>query len=292
VSENAFVQKRESIYQVLPPPLVSSAGLGWKNVVVERHSLLPCESSEVPIIHHVVEFACGPHVSYGERPNWSGRLMPYSKRPGNINLFSDGIRPAIRSYSQTELIFCGLHPDLVREAAGELNIDQLRGRLDVRDESVGSLMRLLETEANLGGSFNSLYVDHLAYALTSRLFSLAENRIGTHIPKGALPLPRLRRVVERMRADLCTALDLKTLAAESGYSRNHFLRMFRAATESTPHQYLLRLRIERAQSLMKKKSLRIIDIAESCGFASQAQFSRVFKQVLGVTPSRYRREIW
>jgi AraC family transcriptional regulator len=93
-----------------------------------------------------------------------------------------------------------------------------------------------------------------------------------------------------MRADLCTNLDLKTPAAESGYSRNHFLRMFRTATESTPHQYFLRLRIEKAPSLMKNQSLRIIDIAESCGFTSQSQFSRVFRRVIGVTPWQYRRD--
>jgi AraC family transcriptional regulator len=56
----------------------------------------------------------------------------------------------------------------------------------------------------------------------------------------------------------------------------------------TPHQYLLRLRIEKAQSLMKDRSLRMINIAESCGFASQSQVSRVFKQVVGVSPKQYR----
>jgi AraC family transcriptional regulator len=94
-----------------------------------------------------------------------------------------------------------------------------------------------------------------------------------------------------MRADLATNLDLKTLAAESGYSRNQFLRMFRTATESTPHQFFLQLRVEKAQSLMKNKSLRIIDITASCGFASQAHFSRVFRQIVGVTPMQYRRDI-
>jgi len=64
--------------------------------------------------------------------------------------------------------------------------------------------------------------------------------------------------------------------------------MFRTATDFTPHQYLLRLRIEKAQSLMKDQSLRMINIAESCGFASQSQFSRVFKQVVGVSPKQYR----
>ena len=110
------------------------------------------------------------------------------------------------------------------------------------------------------------------------------------ICQGALPAHKLRRVIERMNADLDTDLDLETIAAESGYSRNHFLRMFRTATECTPHQYFLRLRIEKAQSLMKNQSLRIIDIAESCGFTSQSQFSRVFRRVIGVTPRQYRRD--
>jgi AraC family transcriptional regulator len=67
-----------------------------------------------------------------------------------------------------------------------------------------------------------------------------------------------------------------TLAAVSGYSRNHFLRMFRTATECTPRRYVLRLRIERVQSMIKNRFLRLTDIAEACGFASQTQFPLYF----------------
>jgi len=235
-------------------------------------------------------------LAYCERRDWSGHWTPYSKPPGNICLFTEGIRPAIRSYSQVELTVCGLDPGFATEVAQELDIGQLQGRADIRDESAVYLMRLLESAAQSGDSSNQLYVDHLAYAFTLRLFSSGENGSGENrqsrqVPRGALPLNRLRRVVERMRADLATNLDLKTLAAESGYSRNQFLRMFRTATESTPHQFFLQLRVEKAQSLMKNTSLRIIDIAASCGFASQAHFSRVFRQIVGVTPMQYRRDI-
>ena len=151
-------------------------------------------------------------------------------------------------------------------------------------------MRLLENAAKSGEPSDSLYVDHLIYAFSLRLFSLGKERQYRDLPQGALPAHKLRRVIERMNADLSIDLDLKTIAAESGYSRNHFLRMFRAATQSTPHQYFLRLRIEKAQSLMKNKSLRMIDIAESCGFTSQSQFSRAFRRVIGVTPRQYRRD--
>ena len=72
----------------------------------------------------------------------------------------------------------------------------------------------------------------------------------------ASPLPRrlLRRVLERMRADFGETIDLATLAAETGYSRAHFLRMFRAATGQSPHRYLLELRLAEAQALIASQS--------------------------------------
>jgi AraC family transcriptional regulator len=293
MSENEIVDKRGSIYRVLPTPLLSSTGLGWKGLVVERYQAPPCEFPDFPVAHHIVERASQRHVSLGERPDWRGKLRPFSKYPGTCNLFPDGVRPKLRSFTQTNLSVCGLDPDFVEEVSEELEsnpVVQLQVQIDIRDESLGYLMRLLENAAKSGGPSDNLYVDHLIYSFTLRLFSLRQHRQYTYIPQGALPARKLRRVIERMNADLDTDLDLKTIAAESGYSRNHFLRMFQAATECTPHQYFLRLRIEKAQSLMKNRSLRIIDIAEACGFTSQSQFSRAFRRVIGVTPRQYRRD--
>jgi AraC family transcriptional regulator len=279
--------------RVLPRPLMSSAGLGWRGLVVERYQVPPCELPDLPVAQHIVECASQQHVSLGERPDWRGHLRPFSKYPGTCCFSPAGIRPTLRLFTETNLIVCGLDPEFVKEVSEELDSTpaaQPRVRIDIRDESLSYLMRLLEKAAMSGESSNNLYVDHLIYAFTLRLFSLEQDKQYRYIPQGALPAHKLRRVIERMNADLDINLDLKTLAAESGYSRNHFLRMFLAATECTPHQYFLRLRIEKAQSLMKNRSLRIIDIAESCGFTSQSQFSRVFRRVIGVTPRQYRRD--
>jgi AraC family transcriptional regulator len=295
MSEKKIENKGRSLYQSRLPfrPLLSSTGLGWKGLVVERYQTPPCELPDLPVAHHIVELASQQHVSLGERPDWRGQLRPFSKYPGTCNYFPAGIRPKLRSFTQTNLIVCGLEPEFVEEVSEELGsnrVAQFRVQIDIRDESLGNLMRLLENAAKSGKPSDNLYVDHLIYAFTLHLFSLGQGRQYTYIPQGALPAHKLRRVIERMNAGLDTDLDLKTLAVESGYSRNHFLRMFRAATECTPHQYFLRLRIEKAQSLMKSQSLRIIDIAESCGFTSQSQFSRVFRRVIGVTPRQYRRD--
>jgi AraC family transcriptional regulator len=92
-----------------------------------------------------------------------------------------------------------------------------------------------------------------------------------------------------MKSDLATNLDLSTLAAESGYSRTHFLRTFRAAMGYTPHQWLMRLRIEAARMMMRDKLRSLIDIALACGFSNHAHFSNTFRQLVGVPPSQYRR---
>jgi AraC family transcriptional regulator len=272
--------------------LVSSTGLGWKDIAVERHVIDPGEKPETATSHYLVKLASGTEVAYGEGPNERGHLLPYSKPPGTMYFFVEGWIPAIYPTTKTELTVCALHPTFIRNAVEELadgSAMDVHNRVGFHDEPGVALIRLLEAEALSEGLSGALYRDHLAYALTSRLLlgRVAAERAGKS--ENRLPVPRLRRVVERMEEDLSADLDLKTLAAASGYSRNHFLRMFRAATGLTPHQYLLRVRVKQAQALLKDRSKRLIDIAIACGFSNDAHFSRVFRKVVGATPSEYRR---
>lgn len=104
-----------------------------------------------------------------------------------------------------------------------------------------------------------------------------------------LPARLLSRVQDKIHANLDSDLSLGTLAEASGYSRAHFLRMFRAATGLTPHQYVLDLRLSRAQEWLRKKDESIISIAASCGFSSQSHMTSVFRQRLEMTPAEFRR---
>jgi transcriptional regulator GlxA family with amidase domain len=106
---------------------------------------------------------------------------------------------------------------------------------------------------------------------------------------GRLQRRLLQRVLDRMKADLASDLDLSTLAAESGYSRSHFLRTFRAVMGCSPHQWLTSLRVEQAKTILRENAVSLIDIALDCGFSSHAHFSNTFRQIAGVTPSEYRR---
>lgn len=273
--------------------LYSSTQLEWKGIVLEHHLAQPGEKSLATTRHKIVELAAGREPSYGERPNGRGAFLPYSKHPGGINIYSGGVLPPLYTSSQTELIVCALDPHFVSGIAEEQEAvvtAELPEGIGFRDDGTAGLIRLLDEEARTGGKLGRLYAEHVIYALTQRLLWMGTGR-EAHVPGNALPRPRLQRVLDKMQADLSTDLDLHSLAKESGYSRSHFLRMFREATGITPHQYLLRLRLQQAQRMIKEKSSELLDIALACGFSSHTHMSRMFRQALGVTPSEYRRDI-
>ena len=122
---------------------------------------------------------------------------------------------------------------------------------------------------------------------------LLNNNLNQVVTKQIAPLPHaiLRRVKNYMEEHLQNKLSLDELAHETDYSRAHFLRMFRAATGKTPHQYLTERRIERAKSmLLEAKKISLIDVAAQCGFSSQSHLTRVFRERVGVTPSEFKRK--
>src|SRR5262249_5547348 len=153
-----------------------------------------------------------------------------------------------------------------------------------------ALLLLLLKESEAGGPCGPLYAESLTAALATRLvYAARSEKLPTNTTVSPLPARPLRRVVELMQDDVSANLDLATLAAESGYSKPHFLRTFRAATGQTPHQYLMQLRLEKAQALIADGSLRLIDIAAACGFSSHAHLTTAFQARFGLSPSAFRR---
>lgn len=102
------------------------------------------------------------------------------------------------------------------------------------------------------------------------------------------PNVRMQRVKRFIELHACEALRLKDIAQEVGLSPFTTLREFRAATGKTPHAYLLELRLQRAQQLLKRSCAPIEAVARDCGFGDFAYFSRFFKRKTGFSPTAYR----
>jgi AraC family transcriptional regulator len=193
------------------------------------------------------------------------------------------------------MIACALEKNFTREIALEMDRQPAEGpafQSCVHDASIEGLVGLMINDFEAARRPCALYSETLAHALAMR-FLLREGWLGDRQKSSTKPLPPriLSRIRDRIEAELDTELSLASLAKESGYSRAHFLRLFRAATGLTPHQYVLERRLSTAQQLLRQSTMLLADIAIRCGFSSQTYLNDIFRKHLGVTPQEYRRSI-
>lgn len=99
---------------------------------------------------------------------------------------------------------------------------------------------------------------------------------------------RVRLVDAFIRANLHRALRLEDLATAAGLSPFYFTRMFKAATGSTPLDYLMEARVAEATRLLGDTALPLGEIAERTGFRTHAHFSTVFRKRRGCAPRSLR----
>jgi len=82
---------------------------------------------------------------------------------------------------------------------------------------------------------------------------------------------------------------VESLAAACGMSRSAFAVRFKDLVGETPLEYLTSWRMQKASTLLKKGDRKLVEVAESVGYDSDASFSKAFKRVLGIAPREYRR---
>src|ERR1700733_7021996 len=162
----------------------------------------------------------------------------------------------------------------------------------VTDDRLTHLLNALDGERARGYSAGKLFVDCMESALATILLT----SFNTFAPspvlgKGGLAPHALRRVVEFMHANMDKQIGLKDLADCAGLSLSHFSFQFRVSTNQSPHQYMLRLRIERSKELLADSHLSVLDVGLEVGFRNQQHFATVFRNSVGVPPSVYRTQL-
>jgi AraC family transcriptional regulator len=105
-----------------------------------------------------------------------------------------------------------------------------------------------------------------------------------------MPRARLQRVLEYMQAHLDQELSLAALASIAQMSPYYFSRLFKQSTGLSPHQYLLRQRIERAKELLAGPRCRTAEVSDALGFPHQSHFTTTFHRWVGTTPRQYRQQ--
>lgn len=100
---------------------------------------------------------------------------------------------------------------------------------------------------------------------------------------------RLLRARDAMDRAYAEPLDIPALARVAEVSQAHFIRSFAVAFGETPHRYLQRRRVERAMFLLRSTELSVTDVCFDVGFGSLGTFSRTFRDIVGESPSDYRK---
>ncbi|MGC3959986.1 MAG: AraC family transcriptional regulator [Verrucomicrobiota bacterium] len=91
-----------------------------------------------------------------------------------------------------------------------------------------------------------------------------------------------------MLAHLDQPVRIATLSAMAGLSESRFYELFKRATGNTPLNWLIHTRMQCAGKMLQRPNLRIKEIAVRVGYDDQFYFSRLFKAVHGLAPSKYR----
>jgi AraC family transcriptional regulator len=105
---------------------------------------------------------------------------------------------------------------------------------------------------------------------------------------GGLPPRRLQRVFSHIRENIARDLSVSELAQTVGMSQYYFSKLFKMSTGTTPHQYVMRQRVERAQEHLRGSRTALAGIATLVGFETQSHFTSVFRRLVGATPKHYR----
>jgi AraC-like DNA-binding protein len=109
-------------------------------------------------------------------------------------------------------------------------------------------------------------------------------------PQHLHDLAQLRRVRDRIDREHAQPLDVEALARGIGVSAGHLSRQFKLAFGESPYSYLMTRRVERAMALLRRGDLSVTDVCFEVGCSSLGTFSTRFTELVGMSPSAYRRQ--
>ncbi|MDR1363589.1 MAG: AraC family transcriptional regulator [Spirochaetaceae bacterium] len=266
------------------------------------------------------------HLVGHERVAWHGRYHAHSCNEYEIHFFVNGdgtflcgkscsVITSGRLLTVSPLEFHSIIPDAKKRPVSYYALlfkldetgnetDKLIASMLSKNRNVVNINnRLLRIQCEeITEMFNSgepslkISAEHLLISVLFRLFPIEANSPLLE-QKEQPPTGKTRRTnhvqvtkaLAIMQVNVCEALGVDEMARIVGISMGHFIRVFRREVKMSPHQYIMRLKIEGATGLLISTPQTIEEISEWFGFKNQFHFSRVFKKCTGLSPSQYRK---
>jgi AraC family transcriptional regulator len=271
-------------------PTLSSTFVQWQGLALECYTTPPVLVSRHQHPEHFMHMVLRGAVKYEAATG--GRNLRFTSHPGQVFLLPRGTVDEINWLGEAERLAVAIHPCLLtnalEETAHEVDIE-LMERWGLSDPHISAL--LLEMQADLVDSSPAgiIYGESLANALA--VYLLSRYAVWKRTPvayKGGLSGYRLKRVLDYIAENMGSDLSLSQLSAIAGMSPHYFSELFKQSTGFAPHQYLVLQKIEHAKRHLCNPKLNILDAGLEAGFQNPSHFARVFRRVVGVSPSSFR----
>ncbi|MCA1617714.1 MAG: AraC family transcriptional regulator [Acidobacteria bacterium] len=277
----------------LSSPLVEKRSAAWGAVRVDHCRFGEGQLPEHSHPEHMLLLAlsrCSGELSA------AGGFRTRAQVRGGVCVVPSGQPFTARLGGDTECLAIYLDPALVARAARDAGDAGRRfevvARSKPRDPVVSRVGLALLAEMREGAARDGvarLYAESLANVLAVHV--LRHYTADGAEPRrfaGGLSGPTLRRVLSYIADNHERDLSLEDLAGEAAMSTFHFARQFKRATGTTPHQHLLKFRVERAKELLVESHLPLAEVGLRTGFSHQSHFTRLFRRYTGTTPLGYR----
>ena len=274
-------------------PAVSSNKSPWKGVLLEAYSGAAVENIDVANTRHVLLVQLEP-ATVEFKQNGS-EFQTFHLQPGQVAVLPAMSPFSARSRNSGAFVALGLEPQFLQLAAHELmepDRMELSTRVGIEEPLLRQIVMSLKREAESGAPGGRCYGETLANALAVHLVAhfatlpVKQRELGRGLARY-----QLNRVIEFIHAHLAEDISLEALAGAAGLSAFHFARLFKRSTGLSPHQYVLRCRVERARGLLMKSKSSIAEVAIEVGFCDQSHLAAHFKRAYGVSPKAFLQQI-
>lgn len=276
------------------PPQVAPTLLRDDTRLTRRWSHGALHDALAPMSDHVVM----TYYSQPKHMTWlaGGRRIIGTTRPGTVTLIPAGLDGRWDIAGSIDVSHVYLTKDRLQSCANVLTDGkpvELLGRVGFEDPTTTHILELLAREAAIADSSSRLFIEQAIDLLCTQLVR-AHSTFGATMPPApqrGLAAWQVRRVTAYIQDNLGQDIGLTELAAIVGLSRYHFCTAFRLATGRTPHEWLARARVERAQAMLAQPGAAITDVALAVGYSTPSAFTAAFRRLTGTTPSAFRRRL-
>lgn len=279
-------------------PVETHAANSWRGLSVQYSRLkLPAEydfkwdGSCHYLAYHDLLLLDGEMEVLGDKPIAGGDLRDQMTFVPEGHQIAGWAKPADRMNAFT--VICFDPSAMYEELQPEFTSFEPRPHIYFQDKVLGATMqKLASMMADEQRPASQIYAETLGLTAALEMFRLAQEgaiRPNAIAGPGNLSKSRQELVLNYITENLARDIGLDELAGLCGLTRFHFARAFKATFNEPPHQFVLKMKLEKAKQLLAKSRLPIADIAALSGFNGASQFARSFKSATGRTPLEFRR---